>query len=147
MTAKGEKVIAMVGLGHMGSALAESLLEKSFPVTVWNRTPSKADQFKNLGSTVSANVVEAAQKSDVMVVCLLDHIATRNTIMSHQVGLALKGKVLVQLSTTTKDEVDELAEWADTFEIRLLKGGIMVYPNDIRAGNGAVLYGNGLPPL
>jgi 3-hydroxyisobutyrate dehydrogenase-like beta-hydroxyacid dehydrogenase len=141
MTTQDKKSISMVGLGHMGSALAETLLANNFQVTAWNRTISKSDQLKALGSTVSSSVEEAAQHSDIMVVCLLDHTATQNTIMSQKVGSALKGKSLVQLSTTTKDEVDELVKWTNTYNIQLLKGGIMVYPDDIRAGNGAILYG------
>jgi len=141
MSNRDELSISMIGLGHMGSALAESLLAKEFKLTVWNRSQTKTEKIKSLGSTVSSSVEEAVRQSDVIVVCLLDYVATRDAIMSHEVGTALKGKSLVQLSTTTKDEVDELAKWADEYDVQLLKGGIMVYPNDIRAGNGAILYG------
>lgn len=131
----------MIGLGHMGGALAESLLAKGFQITVWNRTESKTTRLKSLGAEVSSSTEEAAQKSDVIVTCLLDHAATRDAIMSAETGKALKGKTLVQLSTTTKDEVDELVDWTESYGIKLLKGGILVYPDDIRAGNGAILYG------
>lgn len=141
MSTYDKKSIGMIGLGHMGSALAESLLAKEFQITVWNRTQSKAEHLKTLGATVSSSVELAAQQSDILIACLLDHVATRNTIMSQEVGTALRGKSLVQLSTTTKDEVDELVKWADAYDIELLKGGIMVYPDDIRDGNGAILYG------
>lgn len=141
MTIQDKESIGMIGLGHMGSALVESLLVRNFQVMVWNRTQSKTERMKSLGSIVSSTVEKAAQKSDVLVVCLLDHAATRDAVMSQEVGSALKGKSFVQLSTSTKGEVDELVEWADTYSIQLLKGGIMVYPDDIRAGNGAILYG------
>ncbi len=141
MTTHNSKIIGMVGLGNMGSALAESVLAKDFPVNVWNRTQSKTEHLKALGSTVSSSVEEAALQSDILVVCLLDHTAIKNSLMSPEVGAALRGKSLVQVTTTTKDEVDELIEWTDNYDIQLLKGGIMVYPDDIRAGNGAILYG------
>ena len=141
MAIRNSKKVAVVGLGLMGTALAESLLAKNFDVTVWNRTRSKTDPLKALGSVVASSVEAAAQHSDILVVCLLDHAATQNAVMSPEVGAALQGKSLVQVTTTTKEEVDELMEWADRYEIQLLKGGIMVYPDDIRAGNGAILYG------
>lgn len=141
MTIRSSIKVGVVGLGNMGSALAESLLAKNFEVTVWNRTQSKADKPKSLGATVSSSIEAAALRSDVLVVCLLDQAAIRDTILSPEVGMALRGKSLVQVTTTTKDEVDELIEWTDRYEIQLLKGGIMVYPDDIRAGNGAILYG------
>jgi 3-hydroxyisobutyrate dehydrogenase-like beta-hydroxyacid dehydrogenase len=37
--------VAMIGLGNMGSALAESLLANEFKLTAWNRTQSKAGKF------------------------------------------------------------------------------------------------------
>jgi len=30
--------VAFLGLGRMGSAMARNLLDKGFPLTVWNRT-------------------------------------------------------------------------------------------------------------
>ena len=141
MTIRSSIKVGVVGLGNMGSALAESLLARNFEVTVWNRTQSKADKPKSLGATVSSSIEAAALRSDVLVVCLLDQAAIRDTILSPEVGMALRGKSLVQVTTTTKDEVDELIEWTGRYEIQLLKGGIMVYPDDIRAGNGAILYG------
>ncbi len=34
--------ITVISLGVMGSALAQTLLQPGYKVTVWNRTPSKA---------------------------------------------------------------------------------------------------------
>ena len=141
MASQSSKKVGVIGLGHMGCALAESLLANNFRITVWNRTLSKADQVRDLGATVSRSAGAVAQDSEILVVCLLDQAAIRNVIMSAEVGKSLQDKLLIQLTTTTKDEVDELIEWADRYNIRLLKGGIMVYPDDIRAGNGTILYG------
>ena len=44
MTGSNErKQVCVIGLGNMGSALAEALLAKDHSVTVWNRTASKCD--------------------------------------------------------------------------------------------------------
>jgi 3-hydroxyisobutyrate dehydrogenase-like beta-hydroxyacid dehydrogenase len=37
--------IAVLGMGRMGHALAERLLESGHDLTVWNRTPHKADDL------------------------------------------------------------------------------------------------------
>jgi 3-hydroxyisobutyrate dehydrogenase-like beta-hydroxyacid dehydrogenase len=47
----------------------------------------------------------------------------------------------VQLSTTTVDEVEETARWAETNGVAFLKGAILVYPDAIRTGRGEILYG------
>ena len=38
-----QKRIGFAGLGLMGVRMAENILKKGFPLTVWNRTASKAD--------------------------------------------------------------------------------------------------------
>ncbi|MCP4764799.1 MAG: NAD(P)-dependent oxidoreductase [Gammaproteobacteria bacterium] len=134
-------VVGLIGTGNMGNALGESLLAVNFNLTVWNRTPSKTDSLRSIGARVSKSVTEAAKTSDVLVVCLLDHGATQNVVMSSAVGAELSGKILVQLSTTTEDEVHELEKWTYANNIRLMKGAILVTPDDIRNGDGAVLYG------
>ena len=38
-----QKRVGFAGLGLMGSRMAENLLKKGFPLTVWNRTPARVD--------------------------------------------------------------------------------------------------------
>lgn len=141
MNIEAQTLVGIIGLGHMGRALADALLARAFRITVWNRNPAKAEPLERAGACVAPSVVEAAQGTDVLVVCLLDHTATRDAVMTEEVGEALRGKTLVQLSTTTLHEVDELARWAQVYDIAFMKGAILVYPDAIRAGNGETLYG------
>ncbi len=153
MNMQATTTVSVIGLGNMGHALADSLLAKAFRVTAWNRTPAKAEPLARAGAAVALSVEAAAQDTEVMVVCLIDHAATCEAVMTEKVGAALRGKRLVQLSTTLANEVDELARWAASYDIAFLKGAIMVYPDDIRAGNCEVLYGgpkhlfDGLQPV
>ncbi len=133
--------VGVVGLGLMGSALAHSLLSNGHAVTVWNRTPAKGEPLEKMGAHVAPSVAEAARRSDVVFVCVLDHTATRDAVMSEEVGAALGGKTLVQLSTVSAEEVDALAQWAEASGAAFLKGDILVYPVDILAGRGAILFG------
>jgi 3-hydroxyisobutyrate dehydrogenase-like beta-hydroxyacid dehydrogenase len=43
--AKQATRVGVIGLGLMGSALADALIAKGFAVTVWNRTPARAERF------------------------------------------------------------------------------------------------------
>ena len=140
-SANGKTPVGVIGLGLMGSALADSLIAKGFPVTVWNRTRAKAAPFEEAGTTVAPSVAEAARETDVLVVSLFDHSATRDAVMTEEVAMALQGKTLVQLSSAETAELDELVRWTEGNGIALLNGGILVYPDDIRAGDGAILYG------
>jgi 3-hydroxyisobutyrate dehydrogenase-like beta-hydroxyacid dehydrogenase len=60
--------LAVVGLGNMGSALAQALLESDFQVAVSKRTLAKGERFKEMGAVVSESVAEAAAAADLMIV-------------------------------------------------------------------------------
>ena len=44
--------ISVIGLGAMGSALAHTLLQNGYSVTVWNRTAEKAEPLVSAGAAI-----------------------------------------------------------------------------------------------
>ena len=62
--------VGVIGLGKMGSALADTLLAKGFEVEVWNRTPAKAEHLVKAGAKLALSVADAARNANVLVVCL-----------------------------------------------------------------------------
>lgn len=57
--------IGWIGTGIMGKAMAEHLVKAGYQLTVFNRTPSKADSLLSLGCK-SASVAEIAASSDII---------------------------------------------------------------------------------
>jgi 3-hydroxyisobutyrate dehydrogenase-like beta-hydroxyacid dehydrogenase len=49
--------VGFIGLGHMGAAMAGSLRRAGHEVTVYNRTPSKAQKLVDQGARRAARVV------------------------------------------------------------------------------------------
>jgi 3-hydroxyisobutyrate dehydrogenase-like beta-hydroxyacid dehydrogenase len=141
MTAMTEsKDVCVIGLGNMGSALAEALLANDQSVTVWNRTPSKCDALATAGAAVAASVPEGAAAAQVIVVCVTDHQAGMSLLQADNVASALRGKLLVQLSTVTAEESRELGRWAEENGIAYLDGSILAYPAGIRSNEGTIVY-------
>lgn len=64
--------IGFVGLGTMGAAMAANLRRAGFEVTVWNRTPGRADGLVQLGAREAATPAAVAGASDVIVSCVSD---------------------------------------------------------------------------
>ena len=64
--------IGFAGLGLMGSRMARQFLDKGFPLTVWNRTPEKAQPLVAAGAKLAATPRELAEMSDVVVSCVAD---------------------------------------------------------------------------
>lgn len=60
------KRIGFIGLGTMGHPMALNLLKAGYPLTVYNRTASKADSLIEAGATRAATPAEAAREADVL---------------------------------------------------------------------------------
>lgn len=134
------KRVCVVGLGNMGSALAEALVSAGWQVTGWNRTPGKGQALRRKGVSTAGSVAEAATAADVTIVCVSDHAATGETIFNDAVETALNGKLLVQLSTIDADQSRETAAWAEARGIAYLEGSILGLPQDVTGGSAIIVY-------
>jgi 3-hydroxyisobutyrate dehydrogenase len=64
--------MGFAGLGLMGSRMARQFLTKGFPLSVWNRTPGRADALQAAGARVAKTPRALAESSDVVMACLAD---------------------------------------------------------------------------
>ena len=64
--------IAFLGLGSMGAAMAANLLRAGFPLTVYNRTPARAEPLRQLGAAVAPTPAEAVRAADIVFTMLTD---------------------------------------------------------------------------
>jgi 3-hydroxyisobutyrate dehydrogenase-like beta-hydroxyacid dehydrogenase len=67
-----QKRIGFAGMGLMGSRMARNLLQKGFPLAVWNRTPARCEALAREGAKVARTPRELAETSDVVVACVAD---------------------------------------------------------------------------
>ncbi|MGW7444451.1 NAD(P)-dependent oxidoreductase [Kitasatospora sp. NPDC054795] len=116
--------LTLLGLGAMGTALAEAWLAAGHPLTVWNRTAARAEGLAARGATVAATVARAVAANRLVVVCLLDDASVPAALE----GVDLTGKDLVNLVTSTPGQARARAAWAEERGARYLDGGIMAVP-------------------
>jgi len=63
--------IAFLGLGAIGRPMAARVAGSGLPLTVWNRTASRAADFaKEFGARHAATPADAARDADVVVTCM-----------------------------------------------------------------------------
>ncbi|WP_233580402.1 NAD(P)-dependent oxidoreductase [Streptomyces triticirhizae] len=108
----------------MGTALARTWLAAGHRVTVWNRTPARAEPLRALGATVAGSAAEAVAANDLVVLCLLDDASVGETLA----GAQLAGRDLVNLTTSTPADARAWAARAAGRGARFLDGGIMAVP-------------------
>jgi 3-hydroxyisobutyrate dehydrogenase-like beta-hydroxyacid dehydrogenase len=66
------QTIGFIGLGLMGKPMAQNLIKAGFPVVVWNRTKSKADELLSEGAKWGGSPRELAGQVDVMITIVSD---------------------------------------------------------------------------
>ena len=100
--------VTVIGLGGMGSALATSLLQSGFRVTVWNRTASRATPLVAAGAIQADSVSEAIKASTCIVSCINSHSDTQELIN----GCAgeISGKHFIELTTGSAEEAKTLEQ-------------------------------------
>ena len=91
--------VTVIGLGAMGSAIANAFLNASYDVTVWNRSPEKMDPFRNTGANWTESVAEAGAASPVVVVCINDYPATWQLF---EQGLMLSLSIVIPIPKISK---------------------------------------------
>lgn len=136
--------LTVLGTGTMGTALARAWLAAGHPVTVWNRTPARAEALAAEGATVAASAAEAVAANRLVIVCLLDDASVGAALA----GAELTGRDLVNLTTGTPAEGRARAEWARERGARFLDGGIMAVPPMIGSpDSGAYVFYSGSAEL
>ncbi|KAJ8442924.1 hypothetical protein Cgig2_022290 [Carnegiea gigantea] len=64
--------VGFLGIGIMGSPMAQNLIKAGCDVTVWNRTKSKCDPLISLGAKYKPSPEEVAASCDVTIAMLAD---------------------------------------------------------------------------
>jgi 3-hydroxyisobutyrate dehydrogenase len=114
--------VALLGLGTMGSGMAQNLLKAGFALTVYNRTVAKAAPLAEAGARVAGTPAEAARGAQVIVSMLADDPASREAWLGTDgaVAAAAPGTILIESSTVSPDWIAELGAAAEARGLRLL---------------------------
>jgi len=103
--------VAFLGLGTMGSGMANRLLSAGFPLTVYNRNAEKAKPLVAAGAKLAATPRAAATGADLVLTMVADDAAARSVWLGENGALAgaKRGAVLLECSTVSPDWIAELA--------------------------------------
>jgi 3-hydroxyisobutyrate dehydrogenase len=133
--------VAVLGTGTMGAPIAANLLAAGFPVSVWNRTRSKAQALADKGARVAPTPAEAAVAADIVLTMLADGDATSHTMASSEGALATlaPGSVWVQMGTIGLEWCGRMAELAGRHGIVFVDAPVTGSDGPARQGDLVVL--------
>jgi 3-hydroxyisobutyrate dehydrogenase-like beta-hydroxyacid dehydrogenase len=102
--------IAFLGLGQMGAPMAARLLEAGHDLTVWNRTPAKADPLVEKGARLAANPRDAAQGAEAIITMLSTPEVLREVLFGGDGAAsgADEGSTFIEMSTVGPEVVGEI---------------------------------------
>lgn len=103
--------IAFLGLGQMGQGIAANLLRAGHQVTVWNRSPGKADALVAEGAKLAATPRQAAEGARVAFTMVADDAALLGVLEGTEGLLAglPKDAVHISMSTISINAADRIA--------------------------------------
>jgi 3-hydroxyisobutyrate dehydrogenase-like beta-hydroxyacid dehydrogenase len=124
--------IAIIGLGRMGRALADRLLDDGHGVSVWNRTPGRADALQERGARVMGSADDVGDERDAVFLCLADDQSTLDVAAPKGEARASWAQtVVVNTGTVALDVITALAK---AYGDRFVNAPILGAPQAVRSG-------------
>src|SRR5258706_7781868 len=95
------ETIAFIGLGNMGSAMAQRLLDAGYSLRVYNRTRSKAEPLARRGAQVVDEPRGAVEPGGIVITSLANDAALEEVTLGEHGFLGRLGAGGLHLSTST----------------------------------------------
>ncbi|KUL54987.1 NAD(P)-dependent oxidoreductase [Streptomyces sp. NRRL S-1521] len=130
--------VTVIGLGPMGQAMAAAYLDRGYRVTLWNRTPSRADALVERGATLAATAEEALRANELVVLSLTGYDAMYAILEPAKAAVA--GRTLVNLSSDTPEKARAGAGWVTELGGTHLTGGVLCPPPLIGTADASTFY-------
>ena len=129
----------VIGLGRMGSALASALAVAHVPLTVWNRTSTRAYGFVDR-ARVTRSAAEACAEAELIVLSLSDYSAAMEVLDDVANEVELTDKTLVQMTRGTPADARTMDAWAGMHGMFYLDAAILAYANGVGGPQTMVFY-------
>ncbi|MFL5710152.1 MAG: NAD(P)-dependent oxidoreductase [Chloroflexota bacterium] len=135
---------AVLGMGRMGSAMAQRLAGHGVEVVVYNRTPDRATALaEKIGASVAATPAEAASRVEVVITMVADDDAVREMFEGPD-GIAAgirQGSVAVDMSTVLPDTIRAVAPRVQARSAGILDAPVSGSVSSTLAGELTVMVG------
>lgn len=135
--------LGFIGLGIMGSRLAQRLHASGWNIQAWNRSPEPARELKQTGVPIAASVVELVADSDVILSLLANDVAV-HSVYCGPAGVfaaAKPGTIILEMSTISPQLSHLLHREASTLGVRFLDLAISGSAPAVEAGTVTLLAG------
>jgi 3-hydroxyisobutyrate dehydrogenase len=118
--------VGVIGIGAMGTPMATNLIKAGFPVTVYDRNPSRIETLQALGAQPAENCADLASRVDVVITVIGTVQDELEAVLGAQGVLegALPGLTLIDCSTVGIVATREMARAAEQKRIAFVDATI-----------------------
>jgi 3-hydroxyisobutyrate dehydrogenase-like beta-hydroxyacid dehydrogenase len=128
--------VACLGLGRIGSGIAQRVQRAGHRLIVYNRTPEKARTFSTSGAVIAHSPREAAAQADVVLTCLMgDDSVLENLVGENGILAGLRsGAIHIGTSTVTPKATAQFAKMHRDHGSHYLAATFAGHPDHAAAG-------------
>jgi 3-hydroxyisobutyrate dehydrogenase-like beta-hydroxyacid dehydrogenase len=114
--------VGLIGLGLMGKPMGMNLLKAGFPLTVWNRTASRADELVAAGAKLAQTPRELAANSEFVLSIVSDPPALEEVLWGQNGAMQglQRGSIYVDSSTVSPALARKVAKAGEERGVRFL---------------------------
>ncbi len=137
------RTIGLVGIGLVGTVMAESLLKAGFKVVGFDIDPERRTEFEKLGATSAITPVQVASQTEHLVLSLPDTEAVRQVIQGAKGVLEAESlpKYIIDTTTGDPEETIVLAEKLKQRGIAMLDSTISGSSRQVRERDAVFMVG------
>lgn len=100
--------VGFIGLGRMGQAIAQRILDAGHELVVYNRTRSKCADLEKNGARVADSVADATAGQEVVITMLTDDSALRQVLDGGLLENLAKGAIHMPMGTHSVAAITEV---------------------------------------
>jgi 3-hydroxyisobutyrate dehydrogenase len=132
--------IGLIGVGLLGTALAERMVAAGLAVLAFDIRPSQATRLRDLGGHAAGSMGEVGDSCSSIVLCLPDSNVVKEVV--NQLGDRLaSGKLLIDATTGNPDETVALAQELADRGVGYIDATIAGSSAQVRSGEAVVVVG------
>jgi 3-hydroxyisobutyrate dehydrogenase-like beta-hydroxyacid dehydrogenase len=118
--------VGLIGLGLMGHPMGMNILKAGFPLTVWNRTASRANELVAAGAKLAASPRELAADSDFVISIVSDPPALEEVLWGDNGAMQSlrRDSIYMDSSTISPELARKIAAACAERGVRFLDGPV-----------------------
>ncbi|MDT7889652.1 MAG: NAD(P)-dependent oxidoreductase [Desulfurococcales archaeon] len=135
--------VGFIGLGIMGLPMATHIAKAGYPLTVYNRTRSKAEPLRSLGVYIANSPKEVAERSDIVIAMVTDGPDVEQILFREDgvVKGARPGLVFIDMGTNSPEYAKSFAERLSKYGVEFLDAPVTGGEKGAREGTLTIMVG------